>query len=135
MGRRRPWQVLRQRVGLAERPSSRSYFTEENALRSAVTWCLQQPSAVRPLAHILNHSEEPSAQGDGDDGETYLSSQSYLVQYSGDGDRLMLGTWPSLTPQEANDYVRWAAAGGAGVRPRGGPSWRPADEVIDELKL
>lgn len=135
MGRRRPWQVLRQRVGLAERPSSRSYFTEEEALRSAVAWCLQQPSAVRPLAHILNRSEASPAPGDGDLDEMHLASQSYLVQYSADGHQLMLGTWPSLTAQEANDYVHWAAAGGAGERPRGGPSWRPAEEVISGLRL
>lgn len=64
----------------------------------------------------------------------HLSCQSYLVQYSTDGDQLMVGTWPSLTPQEANDYVAWASAGGMGQRPRGGPSWRTADEMIRGLK-
>lgn len=123
VARPRPWQVLRQRVALKERSSSRSFFDEDEAVRAAVDWCADQPSAVRPLAHVLNRTTSPhAASGAEAEDALQLCSQSYLVQYDADGAHLMLGTWPAVTPSEQESYVRWAAGGGNGARPKGGPT-------------
>jgi hypothetical protein len=130
-GRQRPWQVLRTRSELRERSSSRSFFTEREAVDAAIAWVSGEPAVLRPLAYVHNRQSDGGGRGRDDE---LLLAPSYLVRHDPSGEHVILGTWPAVTGAESDALVAravGAAAEGESAREGwiGSLTWRRANEI------
>lgn len=123
------------RSELRERSTSRSFFTEREAVDAAIAWVSDEPAILRPLAHV--HNRDTSGPGGVAD-QDLLLAPSYLVRHDPAGEHVMLGTWAAVTGAESEAHTIWAvrraaqgdeASASAIEPPAGSLTWRRADEI------
>jgi hypothetical protein len=129
--RPRPWQIVLSCVAADEWATSRSFFTEREAVEAAIAWCGVQDRAKRPIASVHNCETSSGKHMVSDEVDPMrLASQSYRVQNNRDCTLLLLGTWPAMTASETDAHLRWAIHQ-RGPEPKGSARWRPAAEVSE----